>query len=82
VWLLAATAILLGVVPCAVACVRARDDASAVAAMQTAGSVVSAALLLLAVAFARSIEVDVALLVAALSFGGGLVFVRSLEDWR
>jgi multisubunit Na+/H+ antiporter MnhF subunit len=80
--LLAATAILLGVIPCAIACLRARDDASAVAAMQTAGSVVTAALLLLAVAFVRSVYADVALLVAALSFGGGLVFVRYLEDWR
>lgn len=80
-WLLAATAVLLGVIPCGVACVQG-DEPTAVVGLQTASTMVTMALLLLAVAFDRSTYVDVALLTAALSFVGGLVFVRYLEGWR
>jgi multisubunit Na+/H+ antiporter MnhF subunit len=82
VWLVAGAVIMLGVVPCAISGARTRDAAAAVTAMQTASSVVVGALLLLTVGFARSIYADVALVAAALSFGGTLVFVRALEAWR
>jgi multisubunit Na+/H+ antiporter MnhF subunit len=82
VWLLASTVLLLGVIPCSIACLRGDDPAAAVAGLLTAGSVIAMTLLLLAVGFERSVYADVAVVVAALSFAGGLVFVRYLEAWR
>ncbi len=79
-WLVAGAALLLGVVPCGVVCVRG-DPYESVVGLQAAGTVITLALLVLAVTFG-SVFVDVALVLGSLSFVGGMVFVRFLESWR
>jgi multicomponent Na+:H+ antiporter subunit F len=79
-WLLAATVLLLGLVPCLVVAARA-SAANGVAALQLAGVVAALAILLLAVGFDRSIYADAAILIALLSFAGGMAFVRYLQRW-
>jgi multicomponent Na+:H+ antiporter subunit F len=79
-WLVAAAVLLLGLIPCLV--VAARGDAvDGMVAQMAAGVVVTLVLLILAVGFERSIYGDVAVVVAVLSFVGGLVFVQYLERW-
>ncbi len=51
------------------------------AGLQMAGVVVTLLLLVLAQAFGQAFLQDLALTLAALSFGGGLVFARFLERW-
>jgi multisubunit Na+/H+ antiporter MnhF subunit len=80
-WLFAASVLLLGVVPCMIRCLRGTPE-DAVVAMQTANVVTVSVLVLLSVGFDRSVYIDVALLLAVLSFAGGMVFVRSLEGWQ
>jgi multisubunit Na+/H+ antiporter MnhF subunit len=80
-WLLAANVMLLGLVPCLVRCVRGTSE-DIIVALETANVVVVLVLLLLAVGFDRSVYADVGILTAALSFAGGLVFVRALEAWE
>jgi multisubunit Na+/H+ antiporter MnhF subunit len=81
VWLVAAVALLLGVIPCAVVLVR--DDLDgALVALQLAGLLVAEVLLLVAVGAGRSTYADVALVLAVLSLPAGLVFARFLERWR
>jgi multicomponent Na+:H+ antiporter subunit F len=79
-WLLAATVLLLGLVPCLVVAARA-SAADGMVALQLAGVVVSLAILLLAVGFDRSIYADASLLISLLSFAGGMTFVRYLQRW-
>ena len=79
-WLLAATVLLLGLVPCLLVAARARA-ADGIVALQLAGVVVSLAILLMAVGFDRSIYADAAILIALLSFAGGMAFVRFLQRW-
>jgi multicomponent Na+:H+ antiporter subunit F len=79
-WLLAATLLLLGLVPCLLVAARAPLPDGLVA-LQLAGVVVSLSILLLAVGFDRSIYADAAVLIALLSFAGGMAFVRYLQRW-
>jgi multicomponent Na+:H+ antiporter subunit F len=79
-WLLAATILLLGLVPCLLVAARAPHP-DGLAALQLAGVVVSLSILLLAVGFDRSIYADAAVLIALLSFAGGMAFVRYLQRW-
>jgi multicomponent Na+:H+ antiporter subunit F len=79
-WLAFAAILLLGLVPCAVLAVRG-DAVDGLIGLVAASVVVTLALLLLAVGFERSIYGDVAVVVAVLSFAGGLVFVQYLERW-
>jgi multicomponent Na+:H+ antiporter subunit F len=46
-----------------------------------AGTLDALVLMLLAVAYHRSIYLDLALALALLTFAGGLVFARFLERW-
>jgi multicomponent Na+:H+ antiporter subunit F len=80
IWLLAAAALLLGLIPCLLVAAR-RDAVDGLVGLAAAGVVVPLILLLLAVGFDRSIYGDVAVVVAVLSFAGGLVFVQYLERW-
>jgi len=80
-WFFAASVLLLGLIPCAIASMRGSLE-DAVIGLETSTFVVASTLLVLAVGSGRPVYADVALLVAALSFAGGMVFVRSLEDWR
>lgn len=76
----AAAAMLLGLVPCIVVMVR-RDVMAAVAAYELASSVVILVLVCLAQGFGRPGEFELAVLLAILMYGSGLVFVRSMERW-
>ncbi len=51
------------------------------AGLQMAGVMVTLLLLVLAQAFGPAFLQDLALTLAAMSFGGGLVFARFLERW-
>jgi multicomponent Na+:H+ antiporter subunit F len=79
-WLLAGAVLLIGLVPCLVVAARA-SAADGIVALQLAGLVVSLAILLLAVGFDRSVYADAAILIALLSFAGGMAFVRFLQRW-
>jgi multisubunit Na+/H+ antiporter MnhF subunit len=79
-WLVAAGALFLGLVPCALVALRSPEP-DGVGALSVAGVLVTEALLLLSVGFERSIYADVAVVAAGLSFAGGMVFVRFLERW-
>ena len=80
VWLVAATVLLLGLVPCAVVIVRG-SIVEALVGLQMAGMLQTMVLLLLAEGFNRPPFFDLALVLALLSFAGGLVFARMLERW-
>ena len=76
--MVATLALLAGLVPCGVACLRG-DVVDRLVALEMAGTVVTLVLLLLAQVFGRVVYVDLALALALLSFAGGLVFARFLE---
>jgi multicomponent Na+:H+ antiporter subunit F len=73
----AAAALLVGLVPIAIVCLRA-PELHGVVALELAGPVASLVLLCLAEGFHRSTYVDVAVVCAALSWVSGMVFVRFL----
>lgn len=79
VWLIGATVLLAGLVPCGVVLVRS-DLESALAALQLAGTVATLVLLLLAEGYSRSSYYTVPVVLAFLSLVGGLVFVRFFGD--
>jgi multicomponent Na+:H+ antiporter subunit F len=79
-WLVAAAILLLGLIGCAVVAVRG-NPADALVGLVAAGVVVTLVLILLSVGFGRTIYGDVAVVIAVLSFAGGLVFVQYLERW-
>ena len=80
VWMIAALAMLGCMVPCFVACITG-DVVRRLIALE-AGSVMAVLeLLLLMEAYHRVPFVDMALTLALLSFGAGLVFARFLERW-
>ena len=78
-WILAAIVVLGALVPCLVVCLLA-DLASALAALEVAGTLAVTALLLLSEGFHRQPFVDLALLLAFLAIVGGLVFARMMES--
>lgn len=73
-------ALVVALVPCTAACLRG-DIAARLVAMELAGVVVALATMLLSVVVGLPSLVDVAIVLAAVSFVGGLVFVRFLERW-
>ena len=76
----AAIAMLICVIPAGI--VIARDDLpAAVVGYQFITAVMVMVLALLAQAFGRSGLFELAVLLALLMFGSGLVFVRALERW-
>lgn len=78
IWLAASIALSCGLGVCLIACVRA-DTAAALAALNLAGVVAVLDLVTLTVAFSRQPFVDLAVVLAPLSMGGTLAFVRFLE---
>jgi multicomponent Na+:H+ antiporter subunit F len=78
VWMVATMALLAGLIPCGVTCLRG-GVADRLVGLELAGVVVTLVLLLLAEAFGRAIYTDIALALALLSLAGGLVFARFLE---
>lgn len=65
----------------AVAVVLRGEAAVRAAGLQMASVLVTLLLLVLAEAFGPAFLQDLALTLAAMSFGGGLVFARFLERW-
>jgi multisubunit Na+/H+ antiporter MnhF subunit len=80
-WLVASGILMLGLIPCGALAMRS-DPGDGLIGLSAATVLVALALLLMSVGFARSIYVDVAVVVALLTFGGGMVFVQYLERWR
>jgi multicomponent Na+:H+ antiporter subunit F len=79
VWLIGATVLLAGLVPCGLVIVRGEIE-SALTALQLAGTLATLVLVLLAEGFSRSSYYTVPVVLAFLSLVGGLVFVRFFGD--
>ena len=79
-WLIAATAMLFGFVPCGIAVFRG-NTMERLVALQMANVLEGLLLLMLAEGFNNPNFYDLALAISLLAFGGGLVFVRFLERW-
>ncbi len=79
-WLLAACALSLSLVPCAVVCVSGKS-LDRLVALEATGGIETLVMLLLAQAFGRPEFFDLALTLALLSLAGGLTFVRFFERW-
>ena len=79
-WLLFATILLLGLIPCGIVCLREATMPRFVA-LQVAQVIVILVMLLLAEGFHRQIYFDMAVVMAVLALAGGLVFARFLERW-
>ena len=79
-FLVAALALLAGLVPCGLVCLHG-DPVNRLVGLEMAGTVDTLVLLLLAQAYHRAIYFDLALALALLSFAGGMVFARFLERW-
>ena len=80
VWLISATVLLVGLLPCLWVAMRG-TIVSALAALELASTITSLALLLIAQGLRRDPFVDLALVSAVLSFAGALAFARFLERW-
>lgn len=80
VWLEAAALLLFALVPCGVV-VFYGSAMRRLIGLEMAGMIISLLLVLLAEGMHRPPFYDLALAVALLSFGGGLVFARFLERW-
>ena len=78
IWLAASIALVCGLLPCALAMLRSDVQASLVA-LNVAGAATVLALVTLSVAFTRQAFVDLAVVLAALSIGGSLAWIRFLE---
>jgi multicomponent Na+:H+ antiporter subunit F len=80
VWLIAATVLLTGVVPCLWVAMRG-SIVGALAALELASTLTTLALVLIAQGLHRDSFMDLALVSALLSFAGALTFTRFLERW-
>jgi len=77
VWLIGATVLLAGLLPCAWVLQRGKLT-DAIVALELASTLVTVVLLLLAEGFHRSSYFELPLVLAALSFVGTLVLIRFL----
>ena len=81
VWLVAATVLLAGLLPCGWVLLRGRLR-EALVALELASTLLTVVLLLLAEGFHRSSYFTLPLVLSALSFVGSVVFVRFFgERW-
>lgn len=80
VWLAGSAVLLFALVPCGIATFRG-DTVERLIGLEMAGMIVTLLLVMLAQGMNRVNFYDLALALALLSFGGGLVFVRFLERW-
>jgi len=79
-FLIAAVAMLIGTIPCGIVVWRGHLM-SALVAYEAISSIIVMVLVLLSEGFRRSGEFELAVLLAVLLLGSGLVFVRFLERW-
>lgn len=80
-WLASATVLIVGMLLCGLAAAR-RPVFEAVVALELAGSLVTIALVCLAVGFQRSVYGNVPVIAAVLNWVGSLVYVRFLDRSR
>jgi multicomponent Na+:H+ antiporter subunit F len=80
-WLYAGAGFAVCLLPCAFVALRARNVVDRVVALEMTAACETLGLLVLAEGFERTYLFDLALALALLSFGGGLVFARFLERW-
>jgi multisubunit Na+/H+ antiporter MnhF subunit len=79
-WLIAATALTFGLVPCGIVVFRGTPMERLVG-LEMAGIIETLILILLAQGINNPNFYDLALALSLLALGGGLVFVRFLERW-
>jgi multicomponent Na+:H+ antiporter subunit F len=79
-WLLAAALLFLALVPCLAVAMRG-GAADRLAGLSALAVIESQLVVILARALGQPYLYDLALALALLSFGGGLVFVRFVERW-
>lgn len=79
-WLIASGVLLLALIPCGVAAFRG-SPMERLLGLEMAGVVEVMFLVTFAIAIGRPNFLDLALAMALLCFGGGLVFARFLERW-
>lgn len=79
-WIVTALALLVCMVPCFVLCLRG-DAMSRLVGLEAGSTMAVMVLLALTEAFNQSSFVDLALTLALLTYGSGLVFARFLERW-
>lgn len=79
-WLLAVVVLFVALVPCGIVCAL-RSPIDGLVALELAGVIDTTILVLLSEGFHRQPFVDLAIVSAALSFAGALVFARILERW-
>lgn len=79
-WLIAASAMFLGLIPCCWGAVRG-PTMDRFVAVQMAQIIVVLSMILMAEGYGRNVYLDIPLALAVLSLAGGLVFVRFLERW-
>lgn len=79
-FVVAAIAMLAGLIPCGIVLLRG-TIMDAVVAYEAISAIAVMVLILLAEGFRRPGEFELPLLLAVLLFGSGLVFVRLLERW-
>ncbi len=79
-WLLASAVLLFALVPCGIVAFTKRPIDRLVG-LEMAGLIETILLVMLAEGFKRTPFYDLALALALLAFGGGLVFARFLERW-
>jgi multisubunit Na+/H+ antiporter MnhF subunit len=77
-WLVAGAGICLSLVPCAAMCLQGNAERRLVG-LEMTSLVVVLALVVFTIAFGRVPFIDIALTMAIMSFGGGIVFARFLE---
>ncbi len=80
VWMLASAVLLFSLIPCGVVAFRG-TPMDRLIGLEMAGIIESVLLILLAEAFGNVNFFDLAVAMALLAFGGGLVFTRFLERW-
>jgi multicomponent Na+:H+ antiporter subunit F len=80
VWLWAAFALLLALIPCSIVSFRG-DLADRLVGLEMAGVIVVMELLLLAQGFQHPSFYYLPLTLVLLSFGGGMVFARFVQRW-
>lgn len=79
-WTITALALLFCMVPPFLLCLKG-DTISRLVGLEAGGTIATIVLLALAEAYHRVPFVDLALTLALLTFGAGLVFARFLERW-
>jgi multisubunit Na+/H+ antiporter MnhF subunit len=79
-FVIAAIAMLVGVIPCGIVVWRG-TVMEAVVGYEAISAIAVMVLVLLAQGFRRFGELELPIVLAVLLFGGGLVFVHALERW-